>query len=101
YVGIVATDIEDRLFLAEHVRSYCPDVVLFTFDNHLIDGHPRYTQAMEGSLVLTSFPLYVAAGGEGYRRLNTSEFEQGILLAVRQLLVGQVEKQPHAWLVAV
>jgi hypothetical protein len=101
YVGILATDIEDRLFLAEHVRSYCPDVVLFTFDNHLLEGHPRYTRAMEGSLILTSFPLSVGSNDEGYLRQTKSELEHGILLAVRQLLLGRAEKQPRPWLVAV
>lgn len=101
YVGILATDIEDRLFLAEHVRSYCPDVVLFTFDNHLLAGHPRYTRAMEGSLVLTSFPLSIGSNEQGYLRQAKSELEQGILLAVRQLLLGRAEKQPRPWLVAV
>lgn len=30
YIGIVATDIEDLVFLVQQIRAYCPDTVVFT-----------------------------------------------------------------------
>jgi len=99
YVGILATDIRDRFFLAEHIHSLCPDVVLFTFDNHLLSSHPQLTKSMEGSLVLTSSPLAIADRGD--RVAYTSEFQQGILLAVRQLLQDGPVPPPRPWIVAV
>lgn len=105
YVGIVATDIQDRLFLAEQVRSHCPDVVLFTFDNHLLSSHPRLMKTTEGALIVSSFPLRITnPAGESralrLRRHYTSEIHQGIVRAVHHLLGKQVE-QAHPWIVAV
>lgn len=107
YVGILATDLQDRLFLAEQVRDLCPDVLLFTFDNHLLEAHPQLTRTMEGSLVLTSFPLYVQAeekdGVRAYRQ-STSELQEGLFQAARRLLTEPGEQKPqeiHSWVAAV
>lgn len=109
YVGILATDLRDQLFLAEQVRALCPDMVLFTFDNHLLDAHPQFSRTMEGALILTSFPLYVPAQeaerGMRSRSLSSSQFQEGILLAVQRLLREPAEvkpeEMPHSWVVAV
>lgn len=99
YVGIVASDIRDRLFLLERVRSYLPDAVVFTFDNHLLQTHPRLSRSLDGTLVFSSFPLYVSER-QGYRRQDMSEFRQGLLMATRRLL-GEKRSDPNAWVVAV
>lgn len=100
YIGILATDIQDRLFLAEQVHSFCPDAVVFTFDNHLLDAHPKVSRSMDGTLVLSSYPLY-RSGDESALRQFTSEFQQGIYLAALQLL-GETQPEPAAvWLTAV
>lgn len=99
YVGIVASDIRDRLFLVERVRSYLPDAVVFTFDNHLLQTHPRLSRSLDGTLVFSSFPLYVSER-RGYRRQDVSEFRQGLLMATRRLL-GEERTEPNAWVVAV
>jgi hypothetical protein len=100
YIGILATDIQDRLFLAEQVHSFCPDAVVFTFDNHLLDAHPKFSKAMDGTLVLTSYPLY-RSDAKGALRQFTSEFQQGIYLAALEL-VGKRPQEPSAvWLTAV
>lgn len=99
YVGIVASDIRDRLFLVERVRSYLPDAVVFTFDNHLLQTHPRLSRSLDGTLVFSSFPLYISER-RGYRRQDVSEFRQGLLMATRRLL-GEERSEPNAWVVAV
>ncbi|MFL6198779.1 MAG: hypothetical protein ACJ76J_06365 [Thermoanaerobaculia bacterium] len=100
YIGILATDIQDRLFLAEQVRSFCPDAVVFTFDNHLLDAHPKVSRSMDGTLVLSSYPLY-RSGDERALRQFTSEFQQGIYLAALRL-VGEAQPEPSmVWLTAV
>lgn len=102
YIGILATDIQDRLFLAEQVRSFCPDSVIFTFDNHLLDAHPKVSRSMDGTLVLTSHPLY-RFGDEDALRQFTSEFQRGIYLAALRL-VGPPQEKPETsavWLAAV
>jgi hypothetical protein len=103
YVGVVATDLRDRVFLVDRVRSYIPDAVVFTFDNHLLYAHPRLSRSLAGTLSLTSFPLYMpSTGGQElqFRRQITSELQQGTLLAVRRLL-GEPVQPVHAWVVAV
>lgn len=85
YVGIVATDIQDKLFLAEQIRTYSPNVVLFTFDSHLLDTHPQFAAAMDGTLVLSSFPLG-ATTSEYASRPFTSDFQRGVFQAAKELL---------------
>ena len=110
YVGILATDVKDKLFLAEQVRSRVPDAILFTLDNDLLYGHPQYSQTLDGMLVLSSAPL-LAEGAPWQpaslspvagrmRRQLSSGFQQGIYEAVRYLL-GEKVVNPRAWIMAV
>jgi hypothetical protein len=107
YVGILATDVRDRLFLAERVRSFSKGIVLFTFDNNLLYAHPQVAPAMNGTLVLTSYPLFTEGqpwlpGGEWagwrFRRQFTSELHQGVFLATRRLLAGTSVPEPRVWI---
>jgi hypothetical protein len=100
YIGILATDIQDRLFLAEQVHSFCPDAVVFTFDNHLLDAHPKVSRSMDGTLVLTSHPLYRSNDGKALSQF-TSEFQQGIYRAALQLVGGRQPEPLTVWLTAV
>jgi hypothetical protein len=111
YVGILATDVKDKLFLAEEVRDFAPDVVLFTFDNNLLYAHPQHAQTLDGMLVFSSSPLFTQGASwlpgsrEGrwssQRRQFSSEFQQGIVEAVRYLLGAAPVRQPRAWITAV
>ncbi len=115
YVGIVATDPKDKLFLAEKLRELAPDVVLFTFDNNLLYAHPDYTEEMSGMLVLSSYPLFTE-GAPGFPRLRLgsekkrfgrqhkqfgSEYQEGIYQAVRYLLGSTSVPDRQAWIAAV
>src|SRR6185312_5875939 len=112
YVGILATDPRDKLFLATRIREFAPDVVLFTFDNSLLYAHPQYTASMDGMLVLTSFPLFTESrrwqamlGGPRrakYRRQFASEFEQGVFQAAQKLIEPRrMQPAPRIWVAAV
>jgi hypothetical protein len=111
YVGILATDVKDKLFLAEKVRELAPDVVLFTFDNDLLFAHPQYARTLDGMLVFTSAPLFtegapwlaasLRAGMGRDRRQFTSELQQGDYEAVRHLLGASPVAQPQGWIAAV
>jgi hypothetical protein len=100
YIGIVATDIQDRLFLAEHVRSFCPDIVLFSLDSHLLDAHPQLARAMDGMLVFSNFPLFVEKQ-RSHRQQFTSEFQQGTFVAAGALLDGGELPSTSVWVSAV
>jgi hypothetical protein len=110
YVGIVATDAKDRLFLADRIRRFAPDTVLFTFENSLLYAHPKVGETMDETLVFTSAPLFTEgapwlpasteAGGR-QRRQFTGEYQQGVLQALRWLLRSPGVSRPHAWIAAV
>lgn len=110
YVGIVATDVKDRLFLADRIRRFSPDTVLFTFENSLLYAHPQVGETMDETLVFTSAPLFtegapwlpasIEAGGR-QRRQFTGEYQQGVFQAVRWLLRSPGVSSPDAWIAAV
>ncbi|HSS78442.1 MAG TPA: hypothetical protein VLV54_17070 [Thermoanaerobaculia bacterium] len=110
YVGILATDVKDKLFLAEQVRSRVPDALLFTLNNDLLFAHPQYSQTLDGMLVFSSAPLLTEGSPwqpvslspvpGRMRRKFSSEFQQGIYEAVRYLL-GEKVVRPRAWIMAV
>ena len=58
YVGVLATDVQDKLFLLYQIRKYCPDVVLFTFESDLLYTHPEARSFLKGMLVVSPYPLF-------------------------------------------
>lgn len=57
WIGIMGTDTIDRLFLAHEVRTLCPNVRLFFLESDIFYAHPDYAGVLDGSLVLSSYPL--------------------------------------------
>jgi hypothetical protein len=108
YVGILATDVKDELFLAEQVRRWIPGAILFVFEGNLLYVHPQYNQAMFGTLAISSFPL-VAEGAtrrlspatpdSRFRRQFASELQEGVYLAAGSLL-GKDTPAPTVWISA-
>jgi hypothetical protein len=111
YVGILATDVKDKLFLTEKIRQFAPDTVTFTFENNLVFAHPDYAESMDGTVVISSAPLFTegaewlplsSADPARRRRQFTAEFQQGILEAVRHLLEPGIRRsRPEVWISAV
>ena len=60
YVGLVATDVRDRIFLAEQIRHHLPNSVLFMFNTDLLYAHPDENVDLRGTQVVTTYPLYAA-----------------------------------------
>lgn len=58
YVGLLATDPRDKLYLARLIRQYCPDVALFTVQSDLLYAHPEYNRYLEGMIVGSTYPLF-------------------------------------------
>jgi hypothetical protein len=94
YVGILATDVQDKLYLAARIREYAPDVTLFTFDGDLLYGHRQLEKYMNGMAVVSTFQLFTEGGASlhgvdldlNHRRQFTSELDEGVFQAVRALL---------------
>jgi len=60
YVGVIATDPRDKLFLIRLIREYCPDVHIFVTEADLLLTHPEYRFHMRGVLVGSTYPLIPA-----------------------------------------
>lgn len=58
YLGLIATDTRDRIFLAERMREICPDTQLFLLDSDLLLAHPQHREALDGAIILSSSPLF-------------------------------------------
>jgi hypothetical protein len=107
YIGILATDIKDELFLAEQIRRWAPGVILFVFDNNLLYIHPQYNATMFGTLAISSFPLapegslpvLSLATPANYRRQFASALQEGTFLAVGSLL-GKPTQPADVWIAA-
>jgi hypothetical protein len=108
YVGILATDIKDQLFLAEQVRRWAPNVILFVVDNNLLYVHPQYNATMFGTLTISSYPLITEPAplsvppilpAKRLRQQFFSERQEGIYFAARSL-VCKVRPPQAVWIAA-
>lgn len=112
YVGILASDVRDKLFLAKHIQRFLPDVVLFTQEGDLLYGHPEVGEAMDGMLIFSSSPLttegqlWLPSSGSNtrQRRQFSSEFHRGVFQATSYLLSKEHKMpspRPQVWISAV
>ena len=93
YVGIVATDVNDKLFLAREIRQFCPNVRLFTFESDILFTDRAWSDVLRGMLVVSTYPLFnenqawTARGTGSQRRIQfVSDAAQGIYNATLLLL---------------
>ncbi|MBL9007533.1 MAG: hypothetical protein JNJ46_24970 [Myxococcales bacterium] len=93
YVGLFFTDPQDKLFLAEQVRRYAPDTVLFTFESDLSYAHPDSLALLKGMLVVSPYPLFVRNqqwsypfSGSWFRQQFARDVDQGVYNATAALL---------------
>ncbi len=121
YLGLIATDTRDRIFLAERVREICPDTQLFLLDSDLLLAHPQHRNALDGAIILSSSPLFTR--GLDWLEPDTSRYEsrdvrqfqselhEGVVHAVGALIEdaknpaenqpGLSQHPPHAWVSAI
>jgi hypothetical protein len=97
YVEIVATDIEDLIFLAQQIRSNCPDTVIVSLSEDLRFLHSDVNQDLRGMLVFSTYPLFSANQswtypfiGERQRSQFPSDNAEGVYNATLALL-GRAE----------
>ena len=57
-VGLMATDARDKLFLAQELARYAPDVSIFTAESDSLYAHPDYSSFLRGALVASTYPLH-------------------------------------------
>src|SRR6185312_2024261 len=85
FVGIVATDPLDIIFLAQRVRRFVPDARLFTTQNNLAFIHPKTIADLRGMIVGSTYPLAAqnqawsySYRGDDKRVFFTSDDSQGV-----------------------
>ncbi len=112
YIGIVATDVKDEIFLAQRIRRLAPNAIVFALQSNLLYANPRTpTSPMFGALAILSFPLVTrgsrppSSGGERElvqvpTRQFSSEGQEGVFLAT-QCLLGESIVLPPVWIAAV
>jgi hypothetical protein len=95
YVGIIASDTRDMIFVAGLVRQYCPDVQLFSPIGDLLLGHPRYTAELRGMIVASSYPLFSMSQrwdppyeGDRRRHLFSHQGDQGTYNAIVSMIAA-------------
>jgi hypothetical protein len=57
-VGIVASDVEDLVFLVRQLRQWCPNAIVFTTGADLRFLHSDVNPELEGMLVFSTYPLF-------------------------------------------
>ncbi len=99
-VGIIASDVRDKLYLAEIVRNYAPDVRLFTTEGDLLLAHPDFREGSRGMIVASSRslhspdPIQRAVHGAAPVELRfASDHAQGVFEAVRVLVSSDGRRQ--------
>jgi hypothetical protein len=101
YLGIIATDVRDRIFLARIIAEHCPDVRLMIVHNDLSYLHPEVLPYTNGCLVATTYPLIAqnqtwSFPHQGSRRLLSlpSDVAVGIYNAMLQLMSLEHQGRP-------
>jgi hypothetical protein len=93
YLGLVASDSRDILFLARKAREYASDANLFTFGADVLYQHPDALPYLDGLLVATTYPLlgpyqawHAPSRDPPSRRSLAGASEEGIYNAMLVLL---------------
>ena len=100
-VGLMATDARDKLFLAQELARYAPDVSIFTAESDSLYTHPDYSSFLRGALVASTYPLhggnqrwsYGFQGGSEARQFANGS-AQGIYNAALALLAYDEHGNP-------
>jgi hypothetical protein len=97
FVGIIATDPEDKVFLIQRIKKDCPNVDIFTTSMELFYILPENLQIMRNVLVSTTYPLYPpnqawTEPDESRRQTFKAQCGQGYYNAVAFHLAGMAER---------
>ena len=92
YVGIVATDSLDALFLTRAIHTFAPNIRIVLFSADLLFARASQTWGLSGVLALTSYPLisrnqYYAGAVRPRRAQFASDAAEGEYNACRRMLL--------------
>ena len=96
YLGIVASDVEDRIFLVQQIRYSCPDTTVFLLSSDLFYLHSDFNFDLRGTLVLSTYPLFAMNqlwtypfDGDTERKQFPNDNAEGVFNATLSLLGDQ------------
>lgn len=101
YVGIIATDPDDTIFLVERLRRSCPSAELFVPGMEMNFLLPENQYVMRGVVITSTYPLYPAnqqwtRPDELRRQTFQSDFGQGCFNAAI-LHLAKLTDEPPGW----
>ncbi len=93
HLGLVATNVQDRIFLVREIRQHCPNVVMFNLNSDILYLHPEARAEFRGMLLVTPYSLFnqnqrwtYPFAGEGRRLQFPAPMTHGIYNATLALL---------------
>lgn len=91
YVGVIASDPLDTLFLTRYLHSACPNLRIFTLESDLLFEHGSDSADYQGTLSVTSAPLFpmsqLWSGSRGELYAFPSSNFEAIYNATNELLM--------------
>jgi len=99
YVGIIATDPLDALFLSRSVRGLAPSVRIVLFHTDLLFARAAQAWGLNGILAISSYPLVArnqAQANPNKRTQFSSESAEGEYNAFRRMLLLSTGQAPTA-----
>jgi hypothetical protein len=99
YVGIIATDPLDALFLSRSVRALAPNVRIVLFHTDLLYARAAQTWGLNGILAISSYPLVARNQSQvnpNKRTQFSSESAEGEYNAFRRMLLLSTGQAPTA-----
>jgi hypothetical protein len=104
-VGLMGTNLADKVFLAQQLRREFADLQFFTLENHLLYTHSEYSRLFQGMLIGSSYPLnpdvLIQGSDRNTPKQFTSDAAEGTYHATRKLLGVPNVSTPSGWLCVV
>jgi hypothetical protein len=98
YVAILATDVQDIIYLAKQVHDNCPDAMIFALDTDLLFLGSDVARDLNGMIVIGTYPLFTTNQhlthpwlGDSAQRQFSNEASEGQFNATLALL-GRPDK---------
>lgn len=96
YLGIIASDPLDVLYLSRYLRSACPNLRLFTLDPDLLFEHGSDSADYQGILGVGTYPLFpisqIWTGSRGHLQIASGEDFEAVYNSV---LASLAALHPH------
>ena len=98
YVGVLASEVRNVLFLVKLINRYCPDVQIFLINNDVMFSGEDFSADFYGTIIASTYPLdsrsplWSFPGTDSMtRRLFSNEIDIGRYNASLVLINGEVD----------